>query len=558
MSDWTEITTDTDIGDFPAMLSVLFGLLRCRFMGITWPANPVPGQPCVRSDRGYRAYTYTNDPLQGESGWVEDALLSATVLALKAELEASRGTAASLDARLDVALNEDGTLKTTTTSSTWANETAAVAYASASSFTITGQDRTAVYTNGRALKLTQTASGYAYVTSASYAGGNTTVAIYGGTVDTGLSQVAYSDQTEAMPYGAASTTNKGVSELATEAEAKALADAARPITPANLAAVLADHGAFPGNKNAVINGCCRVQQRTATPALSGTLQFGPVDRWMVNAVNATAGIIGAAAPAATDVEGGAAIQLSSVSITSGGYVTFVQRIAAKDARRIVGKKVSCRAKVYHGISGSKNVTLTIRRADSSDNFSSTTQVVASPAVAVIGGAWTLVKFEGLDLSGDSNVANGVQFEIKIATDTCSSATISLGALQVEVGSVCTDFEMRPLTKEQDLCDFYCQAYNFVNYDCIGLGTANGTETIDIPFRYRRVMRAAPTVSLGTASYWQVPTGGAAATTATTTGAIKAGSCILRFTRTGAGLTNLGAYSVSTQDGARTLILSAEL
>lgn len=50
-------------------------------------------------------------------------------------------------------------------------------YASASTFTITGADRTGVYTKGTKLKFTQTSAKYAVVVSSSFGGGNTTVTI---------------------------------------------------------------------------------------------------------------------------------------------------------------------------------------------------------------------------------------------------------------------------------------------------------------------------------------------------------------------------------------------
>ena len=108
------------------------------------------------------------------------------------EVRDARGSASTLDVRLDEAMNEDGTLKGTVTMSEWISGYAAT-YASASSFKVAG-DKTAVYAGGRKLYLIcDDTNNNAYVTiySSSYAGTQTTINC-SGTVSSDLNTANYS------------------------------------------------------------------------------------------------------------------------------------------------------------------------------------------------------------------------------------------------------------------------------------------------------------------------------------------------------------------------------
>lgn len=137
-----------------------FDTLRSRFSGTAFPSNPALGQPCWRSDRGTYGteYTYTGNSALGESGWVETAQLATLGL----ELINSRGSKPSLDARLDVALNEDGSLKagTTLNPSEWITLSGQTyAYGSTTTFTVTG-NQTDIFTAGRRVKVNRPGGTY--------------------------------------------------------------------------------------------------------------------------------------------------------------------------------------------------------------------------------------------------------------------------------------------------------------------------------------------------------------------------------------------------------------
>ena len=80
----------------------------------------------------------------------------------------------------------------------WVRDTLTPTYASASSFTLSG-DQTGTYVANRALYLRQTSSASGFVTTSSYGGGNTTVNVTGCTVDAGLTSVEYGQEPASAP-----------------------------------------------------------------------------------------------------------------------------------------------------------------------------------------------------------------------------------------------------------------------------------------------------------------------------------------------------------------------
>lgn len=170
----------TTFGSLYALLSNTFDTLLSQFSGTAFPGSPVAGQPCYRTDRltsnGIpKLYIYSGNTGLGEGGWVEPSANSV----IGEEVINSRGTKSSLDQRLDVALNEDGTLKASTTlnPSQWFLPSLTFTYVSTTSFTVNG-DQTDIYKIGRRMKLNLNASTvYSEVVSATYSSPNTTVTV---------------------------------------------------------------------------------------------------------------------------------------------------------------------------------------------------------------------------------------------------------------------------------------------------------------------------------------------------------------------------------------------
>lgn len=129
-----------------------------------------------------KCYQYTGDVTITTDGYVGWAEISLSHAGIGAELINARGTKSSLDERLDVAFNEDGTLKasvTETTAGEWLDPQFSwtSSYLSSTTFKVSG-DQTDIYTAKRRLKVSLSGSTvYTEVSSSSYSSPDTTVTV---------------------------------------------------------------------------------------------------------------------------------------------------------------------------------------------------------------------------------------------------------------------------------------------------------------------------------------------------------------------------------------------
>lgn len=123
----------------------------------------------------------------------------AAQIGLLAEVADARGTAGTLGARLDVALNPDGTPRTSVTAAAFVTEVAPIiAYPPAGEYVALKGDLTAVYVAKRRLRINGAL--LPYVTSSTYnAGGDYTVVNFSTPVSNSITSVEYSFDPAAMP-----------------------------------------------------------------------------------------------------------------------------------------------------------------------------------------------------------------------------------------------------------------------------------------------------------------------------------------------------------------------
>lgn len=147
--------------------------LRSNFSGATAPSSPVEGQFWEDTD-DHKVYRWSG------SAWSEVVIAD---VGMGLEIVGARGSCATVDTRLDRALNEDGTLKASSTlnPSEWTTIATGYtfAYSNTTTFTVSG-DQTAVYYPTRRVKALLTGGNvYSEVYSATYASGTglTTVVI---------------------------------------------------------------------------------------------------------------------------------------------------------------------------------------------------------------------------------------------------------------------------------------------------------------------------------------------------------------------------------------------
>jgi len=169
------VTGGRTFGSLYAILRTNFQALQSAHSGTSWPASPVGGQLCWRTDYSPRKLFIYNDL---GSTWDEMVLATA---GLGLELVNARGALASLDQRLDVSTNEDGTLKAATSlnPSQWYVMPNTSTVLNTTTFKLTGADGTAVYHPTRRLKINRSSGGVAFteVVSSSYSAPDTTVVV---------------------------------------------------------------------------------------------------------------------------------------------------------------------------------------------------------------------------------------------------------------------------------------------------------------------------------------------------------------------------------------------
>ncbi|MBW8001780.1 MAG: hypothetical protein FVQ80_07120 [Planctomycetes bacterium] len=142
-----------------------------------------PGSPA----EGWTWYDSVNDKMQAYDGasW-RDIDYNTSVYT---DVLNSRGTAASLDARLDVSINEDGTLSGSSPAGAWWTAgTSPWAYVGQAVQFKENGDKRSVYTIGRAIKLNGVtgAPQYSSVTAVAYAAATTTVTLKDGIVSSSM------------------------------------------------------------------------------------------------------------------------------------------------------------------------------------------------------------------------------------------------------------------------------------------------------------------------------------------------------------------------------------
>jgi len=198
--DFHILSTSNIIREDVARHNTNYATLRSQFSGTTFPSNPSTGQPCLRTDLGQtvlgggttgRWYIYSGNPNAGLSGWVN----SQDMGEIEAELINARGSKLSLDQRLDIALNEDGTLRDNVAGviNQYQQLTATYVYVNTTTFKTDG-NTTDIFLEDRRLKVNLDSSYfYTKVVSSTYDGGGdeTTVVITDASLDNTLLSVFY-------------------------------------------------------------------------------------------------------------------------------------------------------------------------------------------------------------------------------------------------------------------------------------------------------------------------------------------------------------------------------
>jgi len=246
------------------------------------------------------------------------------------------------------------------------------------------------------------------------------------------------------------------------------------VSGANLTGVNAVNA---GRKNLILNGSMQVNQRGAT---SGITSGYFVDRFTLSACSASAVLT-----SSTPTEFPTAI---SVSATSGNPIIF-QKIESKNCQGLSGKTVTV-SFYAKNISNATTLYVKLQYAGSADSFGSSTTISEQNLGSLTSGwvkytaSWT-VPAGGL---------NGLSLGILCAGT--GTFTMGVTGVQLEVGSVATDFEHRSIGEELSLCLRYFWRDAAVEGWFFPINPSN-----NVYFRseiyFPTIMRSSPSVSVGT-------------------------------------------------------------
>ena len=283
------------------------------------------------------------------------------------------------------------------------------------------------------------------------------------------------------------------------------------------------NGQVSGRRNIVINGAMNVAQRSASVTGLGDGDEGYVaqDRWR-HTVAAGAGRYTATQTAITDLPGFAncfkmACTTADTSIAAAERFMFVQRIEGQDLQQLKkGTSDAEKVTVSFYVKGHDSATYVCALYDvDNDRFVGATfpvttswarQTITFPAdtTGALGDDNTNDLELRFILHAGSNFTSGTlatawesataaNFAVGInSIFESTSATFFITGVQMEVGSVATNFEHRSFGEELFLCSRYCRTYTEQNF---GRGK-DGDSYFGGGLHFNPPMRATPTLKSG--------------------------------------------------------------
>jgi len=199
-------------------------------------------------------------------------------------------------------------------------------------------------------------------------------------------------------------------------------------------------------RNKIINGDMRISQRgTSIDVTSGGVYT--LDRWGALATGANA----TATQGSYTKDSVVRKSLVITGAASNSAVDIWQRIEGLNSYTLANKSVTVSLDVF--TTDAKTVTWEIYYADTVDIFSAKT-FVTSGTFNTAGGSYESKSFT---FNAPSQSNNGLEFRLKFGA-LVAAKVCAIGSVQLEEGSVATNFEDRPMGLELDLCKRYFQVY----------------------------------------------------------------------------------------------------
>ena len=286
------------------------------------------------------------------------------------------------------------------------------------------------------------------------------------------------------------------------------------------------------NRNLIINGAMQVAQRGTSSTTSG---YGTVDRFQMNyhgtdeaPTQAQADVAASTTPYTNGFRKSFKITNGNQTSGAGGddRVTMIYQVEAQDLANSGWNYKSsssnvilsfwCKSSVAQNFFGFLRSNDVSTRSFAFQTGSLTADTWTKVTVPIPGNTnvsfdndngsglqieWTM--FRGVNTTGTAGTLNtwvsysSTEREPDNTSTwyTTNDATFEITGVQLEVGSVATDFEHRSFGQELALCQRYCQAIiQYVQHQGIAIGHTEGTDTCEVVIPFKGTMRATPTFS----------------------------------------------------------------
>lgn len=244
-------------------------------------------------------------------------------------------------------------------------------------------------------------------------------------------------------------------------------------------------GQLAGFRNRVINGGCQVRQRSPT-ILTATPTYGTVDQYLASCNGS--GLSGQVQEISSAAYLATGYGVGILGSWTSGAPQIETRIEAANTFDLNNQTITVSGVMVHSIGSTRNMQVRLNRPTTTpDVFSAQTVIATSPTFSAASGA--AVPFSFTVTLGASDATNGLAIQVyDTAPSTVSSKVFSIGEVQLERGTVATQFERRPYGLELALCQRYLQPLEG-GY----AGFANGSTVAEVALTFPVPMRASPTI-----------------------------------------------------------------
>lgn len=279
-------------------------------------------------------------------------------------------------------------------------------------------------------------------------------------------------------------------------------------------------GQLAGLRNRIINGDMRIDQRAVGAAVTITGSgYASLDRWLMYSTQSSKYSIQritGAGPTGLFNTILKATSLSAYAPLTGDYFNILQRIEGQNIIDLGfgtanAKAITLSFWVQSTLTGTFGGTLNNASSrafpftyviNAANTWEYKTLIVAGDT----SGTWLLDNSVGLVASfslgcgatnlgtaGAWNSSSSLGATGQVNMVATNASTLLLTGVQLEIGSVATPFEQRPISMELALCQRYCFAYRpATNYSAYGCGHGINTTSARIILKLPQTMRVNPT------------------------------------------------------------------